>query len=125
MGAEKTHWKSMQDRDYLGNFDLPDGRDVVAKIVRVEKKKVRSKKKADGEHKPCVYFEGKEKGLLCNATNGNTIANMYGPFVEDWVGKYIALYVTTTSSPDGTVPCIRIRPTSPKAARESRESAAS
>lgn len=107
-----THWKSMMDRDYLGHFDLPEGRDTVVTIAKVLKGELKGGKKAK-EHKPVIYFEGKEKALVGNSTNCKTIAAMFGNHIEGWVGKRIALYVTTTSSPDGTVQCIRIRPTVP------------
>lgn len=108
-----THWKSMMDRDYLGHFDLPEDRDTIVTIAKVVKAELKGGKKAK-EHKPAIYFVGKEKALIGNATNNKTIAGMYGDYVEDWAGKQVALYVTTTSSPDGTVKCIRIRPTPPK-----------
>jgi hypothetical protein len=113
---EKTHWKSLMDREYLGHFDLPEGKDVVVRIANVLKKELKGGKKAK-EHKPVLMFEGKEKGLICNATNCKALQGMYGPYVEAWRGKWVALYVTIVSSPDGDVPAIRIRPTVPKAGK--------
>ena len=109
-----THYMSMFDRDYLGHFDL-QGRDVTVVISKV----LAGQLTAQGgrkSKKPIVYFEGKEKGLICNKTNSKTIASMYGSYVEAWVGKKITLYVSSTNNPDGSgaVECIRIRPTQPK-----------
>lgn len=112
-----THFLSMFDRDYLGHFDL-QGRDATVTISRV----VGGELTAMGgrkSKKPIVYFEGKEKGLICNKTNSKTIASMYGNYVEEWVGKKITLYVSTTRNPDGggDVECIRIRPLAAKGAQ--------
>lgn len=115
-----THWRLMMDRNspYLGSWDLPEGRDVVVKIRAVQQATELAGKKA---RKPILLFDGKEKGLVVNATMGKAMQSMYGPMVEDWRGKWIALYVTTTSSPDGEVPCIRIRPTPPKGKKAAEE----
>ena len=109
-----TDYRTLFDRDYIGHFDLPAGRDVVVKISRV----VAGQLTAQGgrkSKKPIIYFEGKEKGMIANKTNSKTIAALYGNMVESWVGKEIALYVSTTRSPEGgdDVPCIRIRPQAP------------
>lgn len=107
-----THWKSLMDRDYLGHFDLPDGRDALVTIVKVVPGELKGGKKAK-EHKPILHFEGKDKALIANTTNCKTLEAMYGEHIEGWVGKRVRLFVTTTSSPDGTVKCVRIRPTIP------------
>ena len=105
-----THFMSMFDRNYIGHFDL-QGREITVSISKV----VGGELTAQGgrkSKKPIIYFEGKEKGMICNKTNSKTIASMYGNYVEEWVGKKITLYVSTTRNPDGTgdVECIRIRP---------------
>ena len=105
-----TDYRTLFDRDYLGHFDL-QGREVaviISKVVGGSLTAIGGRK----SKKPIVYFEGKEKGLICNKTNSKTIAAMYGNYVEQWVGKKITLYVSTTRNPDGgdDVECIRIRP---------------
>ena len=109
-----TDYRTMFDRDYIGHFDLPQGRDVTVTISKV----VAGQLTAMGgrkSKKPVVYFEGKEKGLICNKTNSKTIASLYGNYVESWVGKRITLYVSMTRNPEGgdDVQCIRIRPQAP------------
>lgn len=108
-----TDYRTLFDRDYLGHFDL-QGREVTVTINKVVGGNLTSVGGRKSK-KPIVYFEGKEKGLICNKTNSKTIAAMYGNYVESWVGKKITLYVSTTRSPDGgeDVECIRIRPKQP------------
>jgi len=115
MEERMPDYRTMFDREYIGAWDLVDsaGRhvDVSVTITKVEARKVKGPR---GEAlKPVIWFEGKERALLANKTNSRTIAGMYGPKTEDWVGKRIALYATMTNSPDGEVECIRVRPVSP------------
>jgi hypothetical protein len=101
-------YRAMFDREYIGSWDLGN-RDVTVTITRVEAKKLRNQK---GENlKPVVWFDGKEKGFVCNKTNAKTIATLYGNDTEKWLGKRVTLYVTTTSIGGETMDCIRVRPT--------------
>lgn len=109
-----TDYRSLYDKDYIGAWDLKDDRDVVVTITKVIGGSLvgQGGRKAK---KPVIYMRGTEKGLALNATNGKTIAALYGPHIEKWVGKKIALYKSTTRNPngDGEVECIRVRPKAP------------
>lgn len=105
-------YRSMFDRDYIGSWDL-GGKDVTVTIAKVEAKELVSQGNRRSK-KPVVFFDGKEKGLALNKTNAKAVAGMYGTKTEDWVGKRVTLYPTTTQFGHDTVDCIRIRPTVPK-----------
>ena len=111
---EVMDYRAMFDRDYIGSWDLPEGgKDVVVTISKV----IAGELTGPGGRKakkPVLYFEGKEKGMALNKTNGKTIAALYGPKVEEWTGKRIAIYATETSFGGETVPCIRVRPKTPE-----------
>lgn len=113
-----TDYRKMFDKEYLGHWDLPEDRDAVVTIAKVEAGELHSPgKKAD--KKPIITFERTDKRMVVNATNAKTIAAMYGNHVEDWTGKRIALFRTTTHGPGGqTVDCIRVRPQPPKEAKK-------
>jgi len=113
-----TDWRSMFDRDYLGHWDL-DGREVTVTIAKVAAATLTSQGNRKTK-KPVIYFEGKEKGLACNKTNGKIIAQLYGNDTEKWAGKQITLYPTTTTFGIETVDCIRVRPPA-KSQRRQRE----
>lgn len=90
---------------YLNASDLR-GRDVTVTIDRVEVEKMPN----SGEKKPALYFRGKDKGLLVNKTNFNTIAEVLGADdTDDWEGKQITLYPTETDFQGKMVDCIRVR----------------
>jgi hypothetical protein len=112
-----TDYRSMYDKQFIGSWDLPDDRDAVVTITRVEAGKVSNGTKSD--RKPLVYVTGRDgkelpKPIVLNATNGKTIASLYTAKVESWLGKKIALYKTTVQGVGGgVVDAIRIRPTVP------------
>ena len=110
-----TDYRSMFDREYIGSWDLPRDRDAVVKIRDVKAAVLNNGRTQN--KKPILYFDGKEKGMVCNKTNAKTVASLYGNDVAGWIGKSIALYVATTRDPSGggDVECIRVRPTAPKA----------
>lgn len=114
-----TDYRSMYEKNYLGSWDLPDDRDAIVTIVRCEPGKVSNGTKT--EKKPLLFVSGSkgpiDKPIVLNATNGKSIAGIYGNKVESWVGKPIALYKTTVNGVGGgQVEAIRIRPTAPKEA---------
>lgn len=106
-------YRTMFDRDYISHFDL-DGKEVTVTISRVAAGELTANggKKTK---KPVVFFEGAEKGLALNKTNGKTIAGLYGTKTEDWIGKRITMFTTTTSFGSEVMDCIRIKPGIPPA----------
>ena len=106
-------YRTMYDSDYIASWDL-DGDDHTLEIERVVAGEVQNK---DGkEKKPIVYFKGRKKGLVLNKTNGKIIAAICGsPNTDQWNGKSITLFATTTTAFGDTVECVRVRPTAPKA----------
>jgi hypothetical protein len=97
------------DNRYVAAYEL-GGKDVTLRIKTVGSASVEGPKGA--KKKLIITFDGTRKPFLANATNCKTIAAMYGNDAEEWVGKTVTLFPTTTSSPDGTVDCIRVRPVS-------------
>lgn len=47
----------------------------------------------DASHKPVLYFEEVNKGLVLNKTNANVLTAMFkSDDTDDWIGKQIKLY---------------------------------
>jgi len=90
---------------YLKTADL-QGQRVPVQIAHVRVEPVGQGK--DQEDLPIVYFQGKQKGMVLNKTNANTIAAAYGPETDMWTGQTITLYPTTTDFAGRTVPCLRV-----------------
>ncbi len=74
---------------YIKASDLGDSKPVV-KIARIAVEQLGNDEEGK-DSKPVVYFEGKEKGLVCNKTNWSTIVNLYGNETDNWIGKPIRL----------------------------------
>lgn len=107
--------RSALDKDFLYSYDL-QGRDVTVIIERVAQGTLVGQQGKKSK-KPVVFFKGKSKPLALNVTNIKTIAALYGSFkAEDWIGKAITIYPTTTNFGSETKDCIRIRNKRPGAA---------
>jgi hypothetical protein len=108
MNAEKTHWKILQNPDFIGAYWLPPGEDVTVTIDYVVREVITG---TGGKKEECTvaHLQG-VKPFILNATNCKTIAKLYGNYIEDWAGKQITLFGTTTKMGGETVECLRIRP---------------
>lgn len=123
--STRTDYRSLYDKDYIGAWDIKD-KDVTVTITKVKGGELVGQGGRKSK-KPIIYMRGTEKGLAINATNGKTIAGMYGNHVEGWVGKRITLYKSMTRNPngDGDVECIRIRPKIPEGKPQAAEDSSS
>jgi hypothetical protein len=109
--SNKTHWKQLVNPDYIGAYALPDGNDITVTIDFVRLEKVKG---PGGKEDECtVAHLVNAKPLILNVTNSKTIHKLYGPYIEDWRGKQITLFASTTKMGGEIVECIRIRPAIP------------
>lgn len=104
----KTHWKRLINPDYIGAYSLEEGQDLTVVIESVRRDVVTG---TGGKKEECTiaYLKG-QKPFILNNTNSKSIAKLYGPYIEDWAGKPITLYASTTKLAGDTVECLRIRP---------------
>lgn len=114
MTEVKTHWKKLHNPDYIGAYTLMDGdvKELVVKIVSVKTKEVQS---PDGKKEQCVVADlVGQKPMILNATNMKTLQKLSGsPYVEDWSGLQVTLYVAQVKAFGDIVDAIRIRPNLP------------
>jgi hypothetical protein len=116
-------YRSMFDHNWLRAWDLA-GRDWTLEIRKVQAGVLEDKKRAKKDKAPIVYFKGAKKPLGLNRTNAKTIAAIYGNNTDEWVGKTVTLYPTTTEFGNQTVDCIRVRPQEPKGKAQTLPTAA-
>lgn len=91
----KTHWKKYgENPDYLGSWDFEEGEERVFTIASVRTEAVTG---TDGKKEDCRVMRFREAGvkpMIVNTTNAKMIQKLYKtPYVEDWVGKRIAVHV--------------------------------
>lgn len=110
------HYKLLHPRKYICAADL-DGKDVKLTIKSIDHEElVMEGGKKDVE--PVITFEKAKKKMVLNRTNARRIAEYYGDDVDQWVGKEITLYPTTTKAKGGgTTDCIRVREAEKKFSR--------
>jgi hypothetical protein len=87
---------------YLKAADL-QGRRVTVTISHMKMEKV------GDDTKPVIYFQGKERGLVLNKTNANSIQEVGGPDTDHWSGVQIELFEAMVDFQGKTVASIRLR----------------
>ena len=95
---------------YLKADEL-DG-DVVYTIEGVTLENVGTHEKP--ESKPVITFAETDKGMVLNKTNANTVAGLYGPDTDGWIGKPITLFATEVDFQGKQTLAIRVRIKAPK-----------
>lgn len=116
----RTHWKQLQNNDWIGAYALQDGQDLTLTIDKAMQEQVTGN---NGKREMCLtvhWVEKDYKPMIVNRTNAKTITKVTGsPYIEDWHGKAITLYVDTTRLGGDIVECLRIRPYAPKQTKRS------
>lgn len=102
--------------DYLAAVEFK-GKDVTLTVSAVSKEPLQM---MDGttKKKLVIRFERTPKKLVCNKTNADSIAQLYGTKAEDWVGKRITFFPTRCLAFGDNVDCVRVRESKPPASAE-------
>jgi len=77
----------------------PRGRNVVIAGVNIEP--VFDSQKNASKDMVIVYFDGIQRGLVCNKTNGRKLAEMFGGSDAEWIGKEVS--ITHAKRSNGTI----------------------
>jgi hypothetical protein len=96
---------------YLKAADL-NGKAHLVKISEVVQEEVGQNK----DLKLVAYFHGKQKGMVLNKTNADTIASKHGDETDNWDGAEIELYPGTATFQGQVVPSLKVRLPVPNAA---------
>lgn len=89
---------------YLKAADLA-GKRVGVVIEKVDMEDI------GGDRKPVVHFKGKDRGLVLNVTNSNSITMIVGSDeTDEWPGTRIVLFPSKTDFQGKRVDCIRVDP---------------
>jgi hypothetical protein len=105
----QTHWKKLQNPDYLGSYSLDPGKDLILTIKTVKVEQVTG---PDNRKEDCtvMYFVENAKPMIVNATNAKTITKLYKtPYIEEWAGKKVQIYSTEVKAFGDVVEALRIR----------------
>lgn len=112
--AEHIKWQKTANKNYMGNWDLPDdGKDIILTIEDVKEELVQNQQ--GQEKKPVLHFKGEFKPLILNTTNMKAIAKACGTdYMDEWVGKNIQLYVDQVPAFGTTTLAVRVRDFAPE-----------
>lgn len=113
-----TPWKKMMNKNYLGSWDLEEGKDLILTIKSAYNQDVDNQQ---GGKDKCLLISFEEPGykpLILNNVNCQSIEKATGSkYVEDWAGKRVSLFVTQVTAFGEIVEAIRIRTVAPKEAQ--------
>ena len=111
-----THWKKLTNPNYLGAYAFEQNEEKVGTIDRVVQETVTG---SDGQKDECIicYFREKNlKPLILNKENCKTITKMYDtPYIENWAGKKITMFVKKVKAFGDVVDAVRIKSKAPDA----------
>lgn len=107
----KTHWLQNPNKNYLGHWDLPEGRDIILTIKSAQWEEVKNPIINTSEAKRVIRFEEVGvKPFICNETNSQSILRSTGiSYMEDCQGLKIKLYLSQVNVKGQKVDCLRVR----------------
>lgn len=107
--SDKTHWKKLNNPDYLGSYAFQPGEEKTVTIKEVRREMVFNPSGSGKEECTVAFFEEPVKPLILNTTNCKTISKVWGtPYIEDWAGCRITLKVKRVSAFGEMVDAVRV-----------------
>ena len=117
-----THWKKLNNPDYLGAYALDTGQEPILRIKSITREMVIGEGGKQDECTVAHFSDDKVKPMILNATNCKTITKIHGtPQIEQWQGKLIQVYVKIEKIAGEPLECLRIRPIAPKEPTATKE----
>jgi len=106
--SNQTHWKKLTNPDYIGAYSLNEGEERTVEIIKVSREMIMG---SDGKKEECtVAFLKAEKPFILNVTNCKTITKILGtPYIENWAGKRIVIYVERIKAFGEYVDALRVK----------------
>lgn len=111
----KTHFKKLRNPNYIGSYELMTGGEPVEMVVQIEKAVKEHVQNGDKKEEAMVVYLVGQKPMIVNSTNAKAIYAATGtPYIEDWPGRYLTLYVAKIRAFGETVDALRVRKEAPK-----------
>ena len=105
----KTHWKKLTNPLYIGSHDIEPGSELKIIFDTVSKEIVKG---PDGKQEECIVakLSNAKKPLILNKTNCKIIAKVLEtPYIEQWKGRAVLMYVAKVKAFGEVVDAIRIK----------------
>lgn len=112
----KTHYRKLANPDYIGAYELMTGDKPIELVVIIESVANVVVTGANNRQDECIVAKLKgHKPMILNATNCKTIAKLAdSPYIEDWAGLKMTLFVAKVKAFGETMDALRIRDKAPK-----------
>jgi len=104
-----THWRKLTNPAYVSSSDFQPDQEITVTIDKVSTEMVKG---SDGKASSCLVmsFIGGKKPMILNKTNAKIITRVFGtPYIEQWNGCKIILYVAKINAFGEEVDAIRIK----------------
>lgn len=106
----KTHFKKLRNPSYIGSYELMVGTNSVELNVTIERSVKEMVQNGDKKEEAMVIYLKGHKPMIVNSTNAKNISKaLNSPYIEDWVGKDITLYVAKIRAFGENVDALRVK----------------
>ncbi len=107
----KTHFKKLRNPSYIGSYELMVGANSVELNVTIDKAVKEMVQNGDKKEEAMVIYLKGHKPMIINSTNAKNISKaLNSPYIEDWLGKEITLYVAKIRAFGENVDALRVKP---------------
>lgn len=107
--TQLTHWKKLENPDYIGAYAFQPGEKKVVTIASVSREMITGTEGKKSEE-TVVRFRENEKPMILNVTNAKQISKHAGsPFIEQWQGVRIILGVEKVKAFGDVVEAVRVQ----------------
>lgn len=115
MSEQLTHWGKTREVNYLGAWDVQPGQDLILTIAKIGQETVENPAENTKEVKTVIHFvEQGFKPMVLNTTNKKAIASALDtPYIENWVGHPIAIFVKRVKAFGKENDALRVRDKAP------------
>lgn len=115
MSEQLTHWGKTREVNYLGSWDVQPGQDLILTIAKIGQETVENPAENTKEVKTVIHFvEQGFKPMVLNTTNKKAIATALDtPYIENWVGHPIAIFVKRVKAFGKENDALRVREKAP------------
>lgn len=113
-----THWKKLENPDYLGSWAFQEQEVKTVTIKNVDRETVCSPE-GKKQTKTVVHFADGVKPLVLNSGNGKMISKVLGTsYIEEWPGGRIMLHVEKVKAFGEVVDAVRVMRDKPQAVKK-------
>lgn len=115
MTQQITHWKKLNNPDYLGSYDFQPNEERLVTIKNVVQENVFNPTNQKKEICTVCHFQEDYKPMILNTTNCKMISELHNtPYIENWVNKKIVLHVQKIKAFGKLTDALRVKKEIPK-----------